>query len=566
MRIRWPLLLLLPLLAAVAGCPGAKPTATGVVPEQGGASGPAWFEDVTSRMKLDFVHDAGPDDRPYFMPRQVGSGGAVFDFDGDGRLDLYLVQNCGPNGPKNRLFHQEPDGTFRDVSAGSGLDVAGWGMGVAVGDFDNDGRPDLLLTEYGRVRLFRNEGNGKFRDITKQAGLDNPLWATAAAFLDFDRDGRLDLFIANYLDYDPAVKCGSGKPDFCNPNSYAGTASRLYRNLGPGKDGVTRFEDVTVKSGIGAAAGKGLGVLVADFNSDHWPDIFVANDGMANFLWVNQHDGTFKEEALKRNVAFTSGGQPAANMGIAWGDVDGDGLNSLFVTHIIHEMHTLWKQGSRGMFQDRTVASGLTRAARSTGFGCAFVDFDRDGKLDLAWVNGGVARNAGASADGPFWAAYTQRHQVFANDGAGKFRDVSASNPALCGTPAVGRALIVADLDNDGAPDLIVTEVAGPARVLKNVAAPAGHWLAVRALLPKHGGRDALGAEINVTAGGKSFQRLIYTGSSYLSGNDPRAHFGLGPAERYDEIRVVWPDGAEERFPGGAADREVVLRQGEGQK
>jgi hypothetical protein len=563
MRIRRPLLLLLPLLAAVAGCPGPRPTA-GTTGVEEGTQVPAWFEDVTARVKLDFVQDPGPAERPYFMPRQVGSGGAVFDFDGDGRLDLYLVQNGGPNGPKNRLFHQEPDGTFRDVSSGSGLDVAGWGMGVAVGDFDNDGKPDVLLTEYGRTRLFHNEGGGKFRDITKEAGIDNPQWGTAAAFFDYDRDGRLDLFIANYLDYDPSIKCGSGKPDFCNPSSYAGAASRLYHNLGPGPDGVTRFEDVTVKAGLGSALGKGLGLVVADFDGDGWPDVFVANDGMANFLWINKRDGTFAEQALQRNVAFIAGGQPAANMGTAWGDVDGDELFDLFVTHIADEMHTLWRQGPRGHFQDRTVAAGLTKASRSTGFGTALVDFDRDGRLDLAFVNGGVVRNRGAPADGPFWAAYAQRHQLFAGEAGGQFRDVSASNPAFCGTPAVGRSLIVADLDNDGAPDMIVTEIAGPARVLRNVAPAAGHWLAVRAVLPKLGGRDAYGAELTVVAGGKSYRRVIFTGYSYLCSNDPRAHFGLGPADRYDEIRIVWPDGTQERFPGGAADRQVTLKQGEG--
>src|SRR5262249_50342108 len=359
-------------------------------------------------------------------------GCAFFDFDGDGRLDLYLLHNGGPKGAKNQLFHQEADGTFRDVSAGSGLDVAGYGMGVAVGDVNNDGRPDVVLTEYGGTRLFLNQGGGRFLEVTRQAGLDNPLWATSAAFFDFDRDGWLDLVVVNYIDYDPSFTCAGpgGKLDFCGPNMFQGTVARLYRNRGPqpGRPGVS-FEDVTLKAGLSAARGKGLGVLCADFNGDGWPDIFAANDMMANHLWINQRNGTFKEEALTRGVAYTGTGASAANMGIAWGDVDGSGLPSLFVTHIIDESHTLWKQGPRGFFHDQTASAGLTAGWRSTGFGTAFVDFDRDGWPDLAFVNGGVLRNRDAKESGPFWSQYAQRNQLYANAGQGKFRDISEHNP-----------------------------------------------------------------------------------------------------------------------------------------
>ncbi len=309
--------------------------------------------------------------------------------------------------------------------------------------------------------------------------------------------------------------------------------------------------------------GNGLGVLCADFDGDGWPDIFAANDMMANFLWINQRDGTFKDEALSRGVAYTASGAAAANMGIAWGDVDGDGLPDLFVTHLNTEAHTLWKQGPRGFFQDRTVAAGLTTAARSTGFGAAFVDFDRDGRLDLAFVNGGVVRNPDANPDAPFWSQYAKRNQLFANLGQGKFSDHSEANPALCRQPGVGRGLAVGDFDNDGAPDLLITEVGGPARLLRNIAPAAGHWLSVRALLPKWQ-RDAYGAEVTVRAGGTSYWRLLNPGSSYCSSHDPRGHFGLGPNARYDAIDVHWPDGSTESFGGGPADRLVELRQGEG--
>jgi hypothetical protein len=548
------------LLALAAGC--ARPADTaGPAP----APEPPWLEDVTARLGLKFTHDGGPVTPQFFMPQIAGSGCAFLDFDGDGRLDIYLVHNGGPGGAKNQLFHQERDGTFRDVSAGSGLDVAGYGMGVAVADVNNDGRPDVLLTEYGATRLFLNQGGGRFREVTREAGLDNPLWATSAAFFDFDRDGWLDLVVVNYVDYDPSNRCTGrgGQLDFCGPPPFQGTAARLYRNLGPRPGGGVRFEDVTVKAGLGAARGKGLGVLCADFDGDGWPDVFVANDMMANFLWVNQRDGTFKEEALTRGVAYTLSGASAANMGIAWADVDGDGLPDLFVTHIEDETHTLWKQGPRGFFQDRTAGAGLAAGWRSTGFGTAFVDFDRDGWPDLAFVNGGVRTTRGADLTGPFWPRYAQRNQLFANAGGGTFRDVSGHNPALCGRPCVGRGLAVGDFDNDGAPDLLVTEIAGPARLLRNVAPAKGHWLAVRATLPKWN-RDAYGAEVTVRAGGKSYWRLLNPGYSYCSSNDSRGHFGLGPSERYEAIDVRWPDGSAETFPGGPADRQVELRQGEG--
>ncbi len=551
------------LLALAVGCnrPGGQET-----PASPAAAEPPWFEDVSWPLGLRFMHDCGPVTPAYFMPQIAGSGCAFLDYDGDGRLDIYLIHNGGPAGRKNQLFHQESDGHFRDVSAGSGLDVAGYGMGVAVGDVNNDGRPDVLLTEYGATRLFLNQGDGKFVEVTAAAGIDNPLWATSAAFFDFDRDGWLDLVVVNYLDYDRSVPCAGqgGSFDFCGPNAFGGTVARLYRNLGPqpGTLGV-RFEDVTLKAGLAAVKGKGLGVLCADFDGDGWPDIFVANDMMANFLWINQHDGTFKEEALSRGVAYTAGARSAANMGIAYSDVYGDGLPALFVTHIVDETHTLWKQEPRGFFQDRTVAAGLTAGWRSTGFGTAFVDFDRDGWPDLAFVNGGVLRNRGADPATPFWSQYAQRNQLYANDGRGHFRDLSESNPALCGVPHVGRGLAVGDFDNDGAPDLLITEIGGRARLLRNVAPARGHWLAVRAVLPT-ARRDAYGAEVTVRAGGRSYWRLLNPGYSYCSSNDPRGHFGLGPSARYEAIDVLWPDGRAETFPGGPADRQVELRQGEG--
>lgn len=529
---------------------------------------PPWFQEMSQSIGLDFRHDAGPlPAGRYFLPQIVGSGAGLLDYDNDGRLDIYLVQNGGPqSSSRNRLFHQECDGRFTDVSAGSGLDVAGHGMGVAVGDVDNDGWPDVLLTEYGGIRLFHNRGNGKFTDITRSAGLDNPLWGTSACMIDYDRDGWLDLVVVNYVDYDPTKVCGD-RPDYCHPRNFSGAVTRLYRNRGSFPPS---FTDVTLMAGLGQP-GPGLGVLAADFDGDGWPDILVANDSRPNHLWINQRNGTFKEEAAPRGLAYNTLGQAQANMGIACGDVDGNGLFSVFITHLTEETNTLWRQHPRGLFRDCTAAAGVAASRwRGTGFGTVLADFDNDGALDLAVANGRVARstvpsNASAQEAGRFWGRYAERNQLFAGDGKGSFRDLSPQQPAFCGQAGVSRALAVGDLDNDGGLDLLATTVAGPARLFRNVVPSRGHWLMVRALDPARK-RDAYGAEITVTAGGRSRRSWINPGYSFLSSNDPRAHFGLGSAEAVESIEVLWPDGVRERFAGSPADRVVVLHKGEGAK
>jgi enediyne biosynthesis protein E4 len=552
-------------------------------PSADGSAGEPWFADVTDEVGLDFVHDSGPPPLApeykqrgvwggYFLPQIIGSGVALFDFNNDGLLDIYLLQNGGPEGAKNRLFQQLPNGHFKDVSAGSGLDIAGYNMGVAIGDVNNDGLPDVLVTQFGGIKLFLNNGDGTFTDATKESGLENTGWATAAAFFDYDRDGWLDLVVVNYIGYDPPKPCPrpDGKPDYCGPNFFPGQFARLFHNRGPiegAKGKSVRFEDVTKSSGLAAKPGPALGVVCADFDGDGWPDMLVANDGQPNHLWINRHNGTFSEEAASRGIAVNRIGAAEANMGIALGDTADADHFDVFITHLTSETPTLWKQEPRGLFEDRTVQAGLTRLRwRATGFGTVLGDFDQDGTLDLAIVSGRVDKGDKPQTEslGPHWSCYAERNQLFAGAGGGRFRDISLQNAAFCGQPNVARGLAYGDLSNKGSLDLVLTTVGDRARLFRNVAPNRGHWLSVRAIDPKLGSRDAYGAEVRVYAGDRRWLRLINPATSYLSSNDVRAHFGLGSADHVDRIEIRWPDGAMEDFPGRAADQSAVLAKGTG--
>lgn len=573
------------VLTLITGC-GQGPT----TPNPHEQTGPDshWFKDSTGSVGVDFIHQVDTSGN-YLFSELIGSGGAFLDFDNDGRLDLYLIHNVNPTNhvgeltssrATNRLYHQQADGRFQDVSAGSGLDVAGYGNGLAVGDVNNDGLPEVCITEYDRVRLFLNHGQGKFTDVTAAAGVSNQHWSVPAAFFDYDRDGWLDLVIGNYLDLDPTQKCpdAKGHLDFCGPHAFHRTITRLYRNLGAGltPGSPPRFEDVTISSGLSQAPGKAMQIVCADFDGDRWPDIFITDDGLPNRLFVNQRNGRFKEEAVARGVAYTGMGAAAANMGIAIGDTDGDGWFDLFVPHLGEENHTLWRQGPRGLFQDHTARAGLLSLPwHGTGFGAVFADFNGDGALDLAVANGRIRRRAdhgrggtrpGPLAPGvtPFWAPYAEPSQLFSNSGDGRFRDISSANPAFCGEALVGRGLACGDFDNNGAPDLLLIGLASHARLLRNTATPRGHWLGVRAIDPALGNRDAHGAEVILEATGRRWWRLVQPAYGYASSNDPRVQFGLGNLSTVDSIRVRWPDGVEENFPGGATDRYVTVRRGSG--
>ncbi len=552
------------VLTSGCGGPTTPPPVKAVVsaPQQ-----PPWFQDVTEERGLDFVHDPGPVDGKYFLPQINGSGAALLDFDNDGRLDIYLLQFGGPESSStNALYRQLPGGKFQNVSKGSGLDINGHNHGVAVGDINNDGWVDVIVTQYLGIKLFLNQGKGVFKPATEEAKLKNPHWSASASFVDYDRDGWLDLVVANYLDFDETRVCTArgGMRDYCLPNTFLPTASRLWRNRGADTGGKwLGYEDQTEASGLASKPGPGMGVLCADFNGDDWPDIFVANDIEANHLWVNQKNGSFTEEAISRGLAFDDRGQAASNMGVAYGDVDGNGLSDLFITHFTNEHHGLWMQEPRGSFEELSIRAGLSQSRwHGTAWGATLADFNQDGSLDLALMNGFVQRRDAPAKS--FWEDYKDRNQVYVNDGTGHFQDISTDNPALCGDPNVGRGLCVGDLDGDGSLDLLTTQVGGAARIFRNVAPSRGHWLMVRAVdQALH--RDAIGAEVRLQSGERRWQTLIQPSQSFQCANDLRAHFGLGTTDKIDRIEILWPDGSTEQFACPGVDRVLEIQRGKGE-
>jgi hypothetical protein len=532
------------------------------------AQEPPLFHEITEEAGIDFVHDPGAEGK-FALPEIMGSGAAFLDFDGDGDLDLYLVQSGPLPGAKNkerapdRLYRQDPGGKFVDVTRGSGLANSGYGSGVAVGDIDNDGLVDLYVGNLGPDVLYHNQGGGAFADVTRSAGITENAWTASAVFCDYDLDGFLDLYVTHYVKGDPKKACvrNDGAPDYCSPQSYSYQSHVLYRN-----DGDRTFTDVSKASGIGGIQAPGLGVLCGDFTGDGLPDFYVANDGEANQLWENQGNGTFVDQAILMGAAFDSFGRPEASMGVAAGDIDGDSDLDLFMTHLQNQTNTLYLNDGKLGFEDVSSARGVAvPSLKYTGFGTAFFDFDHDGDLDLIGVNGRVAWGAplpGANL-GDYWNPFAEPNFLLENDGKGFFREATGRSGSFGKELEVSRGLALGDVDSDGDLDALVTNTAGPARLYRNDVPKKGRWLLVRAL---DGKRDAHGALVTVVAGAKRYVRLADPGYSYLSSNDSRAHFGIPAASQADAILVRWPGGVEERFAGGSLDRVVVLRKGEGQK
>ena len=539
--------------------------------EDPGAAVEPWFRELPeAQTGIDFGHETGATGELH-LPEIMGSGLAVADLDGDGRLDLYLVsgtqklgvgaENAG--GPVNRFYRQREDGSFEDRTSASGLGDPGYGMGVAVGDVDNDGDEDVYVANLDGDRLYRNRGDGTFENVTA-AGAGVHGWSSSAAFLDYDRDGFLDLFVVRYVTYRPDNRCydKAGRHEYCGPTAFPGIHDVLLRNRGDGT-----FEDVTEAAGIQAIAHAGLGLVVRDFDGDGWPDVYVANDADPNELWLNRQDGTFTEEGLLLGASLNAQGQAEAGMGVLAEDLDGDLAVDLFMTHLGNESNTFYRNlGGDTGFADATAASGLgSTSTLFTGFGIAAFDADLDGDLEVAAANGRVYREVVLEpADlEPPWDAYAEPNLFYLNTSGGQFRLAQAEGRTFTSTKEVTRGLALGDLDEDGDLDLVVTNAQGPARIFRNEAPRAGTWLIVDAWDPRLQ-RRALGAEIRITAGSHSWLRTLDGASGYQSASDPRAHFGLGPTAQVDSIEVRWPDGRREVFQGIETNQALRLERGRG--
>lgn len=532
----------------------------------------SWLSDVSAEAGLDFVREQEAEGS-YFMPEIMGSGGGFLDFDSDGLLDIVLLDALWGGGePKTRsrvrLYRQVSPGEFREVSIHAGFDAfPSYAVGLAIGDYDNDGDSDLFVSCLGPDVLYRNLGDGTFGESSHHLSVRDPRWGTAATFFDYDRDGFLDLYVVNYLDYFPGNPCDDSRqrPDYCGPQAFQGTLGKLYRNLGEINSQGQVLLDVSAVSGLAAGpAGPGLGLLCRDFNGDFLPDIYVAYDQHPNPLFLQQGDGKFREAGANWGLATNGLGQPQASMGIAAGDFNGDSLLDLFITNIRGEVNILYFATRQETFRDGTSRSGIASASLTrTGFGTAALDLDLDGDLDLAVVNGRVKRDVPlpGSKLSPFWNDYAEPSQLLRNDGQARFEDVSAWSGEWGSRHAVSRALAIADFDNDGDLDLLSTSCGGPAALWENKTPRQGHWLRVR-LTDSQGNREGYGARVTVRAGERQWTREMNPSTSYLSSHDPRLHFGLGATQRYDAIEVEWSDGTRQLAPAGDTDRELIIGRG----
>ncbi len=560
------------------------------------------FVDRAAATGLDFVHFNGASGR-FHYPELIPPGVALFDYDNDGDLDIYLVQGRMlhpddtpadavrppmPNQPPlmGRLYRNELSGgavldpaslRFTDVTAQSGITADGYGLGVAAADVNNDGWTDLFLTNYGLDALYLNNGDGTFTDATAQTGIGpGDGFGVSAAFVDYDRDGWLDLYVGDNVDYtiDNGIQCGNlaDSRDYCPPDTYGGTTDRLYRNAGaavePDGNGPARFVDVTETALPGARFGPALGVSTADLNGDGWTDIYVANDGAENLLWFNQRDGTFRDEALLAGVALSGLGATEASMGVDAGDYDNDGDDDLFMTHLTGEGHNLYDNDGTGAFEDRSIVSGLGAGSLPyTGWGTTWFDYDNDGWLDLLTVNGTILALAGREGGMNSHFPYDQQKTLFRNNADGTFTDVTAQAGAVFALSEAGRGAAFGDIDNDGDMDVLIGNDAGPVRLLINQLRDGTHWIGLSLVGGAEvGARPMIGARVEVQRSGEpTLHRRARSDGSYASANDPRVLVGLGDSATPPTATVHWPDGSTENFSSLAVDQWQILRQGSGE-
>jgi hypothetical protein len=540
------------------------------VPLAGPRSGgiPVHFTDVRQAAGITFQHDATMTEEKNYL-ETMGNGLGWIDYDQDGLMDLYLVQTAAtewytPSRPlRSALYHNNGDGTFTDVTEKAGVAAAGfYGQGVAVGDFDNDGYPDMLVTGYGHTILYHNNGNGTFTDVTAQAGVaDEGGWSTSAGWFDYDRDGYLDLLICNYIQWSPEnnLWCGDHKPGYrayCHPDNYRGQRLKLYHN---NHDGT--FTDVSDASGVGKPEAKGMGVVLADFNNDGWPDIFVANDTWPNFLFINNHDGTFRDVSFTSGVAASEDGKYEAGMGADAADVDGDGWLDVYVTHLDFELNRLYRNNHDETFDDVTFTSGLgNKAILLSGVSARMFDYDNDGWVDIFQVNGSMLDNIRLYHPEETWA---EPKLMFRNLGGGKFEKVSEQLGADFMKPTVGRGSAVADFDNDGRLGIAISNSNSYPQLLRNEGANSNHWLEVM-LVGTKSNRDGRGAALKLTSGTFIEHRQAQGGMGYMSAQDPRIHFGLGQRKSVDSLEIAWPSGAVDKLTNVPIDRIITVKEGVG--
>ncbi len=530
------------------------------------ASTPYPFEEVPSSVsRITWVHTAGKSPQKY-LPETTGAGCAFLDYDNDGWMDIYLVNSgkCDfydPNPPlRNALYRNNHDGTFTDVTEKAGVSAGGYGQGVAVGDYDGDGFPDLYVTQYGKSILYHNNGNGTFTDVTEKAGVAAPGWASSAVWFDYDNDGRLDLFVCNFVDFSKSksLNCVAyNKPGYCIPTLYKPSASWLFHNNGDGT-----FTDVSQSSGIAKYLGKAWGVVATDLNNDGRLDLFVANDTARNFLYMNRGNGKFEEIANLAGVGYSETGRPRSGMGVDSADVNQDGWMDLFVANIDHERFSLYQNNKDETFDDQANATAIGAATRlMSGWGLKFFDYDNDGNLDLFLANGNPDDQIETMQKD---VTYREPLLLFHGDGK-TLRNVSPESGLIFARNLSARGLAIGDFDNDGAVDVLISVNDDAPLLLHNTAAKGNHWLGIK-LVGKRSNRDAIGARVIYQAGDLKRSRTKVGGGSYLSSQDPRMVLGIGNRTRIDWVEVKWPEpsGKTEKFTGLPIDKYITITEGEG--